>query len=213
MLADGDAGALSVPQAQMVSMIDRNSHRLLAQIENLLDISRIQSGRVASRPVPTDLPRLIAGAIDAMRPVAEAASVSLQSTVAPDLGELTVDPGQLDRVIVNLLSNAVKFTPAGGTVTLVANRDGAEIELAVEDTGIGIPAEEQPRLFDRFFRASTAEQRAIPGSGLGLAIVKEIVEAHHGTVSVDSRPEHGTRFTLRLPADPPTDSHAATAAA
>jgi signal transduction histidine kinase len=213
MLEDGDAGELSPAQAQMVSMITRNSDRLLAQIENLLDISRIQHGGGISWPARVDLGRLIGGAMEAIGAVAAAADVSVTADVASDIGDITADPGQLDRVLVNLLSNAVKFTQAGGSVTLVARRDDAMIEIEVSDTGIGIPADEQPLLFDRFFRASTAEQQAIPGSGLGLAIVKDIVDAHHGTVEVDSAPGVGTRFTLRLPVAAPTDSRETPAAA
>jgi signal transduction histidine kinase len=193
-------------------MIDRNSERLLSQIENLLEISRIESGVFRSRPAATDLGRLIASAVDAMRSTAAGGSVSLVTDVEPDIGEITADPGQLDRVLVNLLSNAVKFTPEGGEVALVARREGGAVEVSVTDTGIGIPADEVPLLFGRFFRASTAEQQAIPGSGLGLAIVKEIVDGHHGTIDVESTPGIGTRFTVRLPADPPVERAAEAAA-
>jgi signal transduction histidine kinase len=213
MLEDGDGGVLTEPQGQMVGMIARNSRRLRAQIENLLDISRIDIGAFQSRPVPTDLAQIVAGAAETIGAFAEAQSVSLEVATASGIGQITADPEQLERVLVNLLSNAVKFTPAGGAVILSARRDGEVVELSVSDTGIGIPAEEQPLLFDRFFRASSAEELAIPGSGLGLAIVKDIIEAHHGTVRVHSEPGHGTRFIVRLPVRPPTDQFAAAAAA
>ena len=109
------------------------------------------------------------------------------------------DGEQLDRVLVNLLSNASKYTPVGGQIAIDVDSDGGTLSISVADTGIGIPIDEQPHLFTRFFRASTARANSISGNGLGLAIVKSIVERHDGTVQVSSDPAAGSRFTVTLP--------------
>ena len=112
------------------------------------------------------------------------------------------DHERLVQLIGNLLSNALKFTPAGGTVTVRAFLDGGNVVLEVADTGIGIPADEQDRLFQRFFRSSTATQQAIPGTGLGLVISRAIAEAHGGTIDVTSQAGAGSCFRIELPVEP-----------
>jgi hypothetical protein len=109
------------------------------------------------------------------------------------------DRGRLAQVLDNLISNALKFTPEGGTVEVRTRADDEHAMLEVSDTGIGISPEDQPRLFERFFRSSKADEQAIPGTGLGLAIVKAIVEAHSGRIEVESREGEGTTFRVRLP--------------
>ena len=120
-------------------------------------------------------------------------------------GDLIIDgdSSRLEQVFVNLMSNAIKFTPREGTVTVIARRSRSEgdvVEVKVRDTGIGIPVEEFPNVFKRFFRASTATQASIPGFGIGLSLVQSIVREHHGTVTFDSTVGKGTVFTVTLPA-------------
>ncbi|MFC4057036.1 sensor histidine kinase, partial [Planomonospora corallina] len=149
----------------------------------------------------------------AVQPAFTAAGVELAAALAPDLPPLQGDAAQLERVLLNLLSNAVKFTPRGGTVTVSAGRDGGvrgdTVTLAVADTGVGIPEEEQGRLFTRFFRSSTASDNQVPGTGLGLAISKAIVDAHGGTIGVRSVPGRGTTVTVTLPLAAPAPQSAA----
>jgi signal transduction histidine kinase len=139
---------------------------------------------------------------EALRPAAEAASIELRVDVSDEVGMLLADAAQLDRALMNVVANAIKFSLPGGTVDLVARRDAAgALEIEVSDQGIGIAPEDQERMFTRFFRASSAQKRAIPGSGLGLAIVKEIIERHGGEIALTSALGEGTRVTIHLPVD------------
>lgn len=199
LLKDEETGPLTSPQRRMLDVVDRNANRLRALIEDLLTLSRIESGAFSSRKEPVDLVRLVASATDAVRPAAEAASITLETHCPSQPLVLEADSDQLDRVLMNLLSNAVKFTPKGGKVAVRADAWDGEAVLSVSDTGIGIPAEEQERLFQRFFRASNATDAAIPGTGLGLTIVRTIVANHGGVMEVDSEENRGTTFTARLP--------------
>jgi PAS domain S-box-containing protein len=199
MLTDGDYGELATSQAHGLEVIGRNSERLLVLIEDLLTLSHIETSALDLRREPT----LIASLVDDMRsqvgPIAEAKSVELVLVCCPEADTVVVDRVQLDRALLNLLTNAVKFTPAGGTVTLQARRESANLVFTVADTGIGIPNDEQDRLFTRFFRSSVATQMAIQGTGLGLTIVKRIVEEHGGTITIDSTPDVGTTVTVAIP--------------
>ncbi|MEU1853062.1 ATP-binding protein [Streptomyces sp. NPDC019990] len=199
LLKDDGTGPLTPPQLRMLDVVDRNANRLRALIEDLLTLSRIESGAFGSRKEPVDLCRLLASAADAIRPAADAARVAVETDCPPRPLVLEADADQLDRVLMNLLSNAVKFTPEGGKVTLRAEARDGEAVLSVSDTGIGIPAAEQERLFQRFFRASNATDAAIPGTGLGLTIVRTIVENHGGEMTVASEEGRGTHFTARFP--------------
>ncbi|MFE9442170.1 ATP-binding protein [Streptomyces sp. NPDC006602] len=199
LLMDEDTGPLSEPQRRMLDVVDRNANRLRALIEDLLTLSRIESGPFSSQKAPVDLRRLVSSAVDAIQPAATAASIDLETDCPQEPLILEADSEQLDRVLMNLLSNAVKFTPGGGQVSVrAAARDG-EVELSVSDTGIGIPAKDQKELFNRFFRASNATDAAIPGTGLGLTIVRTIVANHGGEMEVRSQEGEGTTVTARLP--------------
>jgi signal transduction histidine kinase/CHASE3 domain sensor protein len=199
LLLDAEAGELTDPQRRMLEVIGRNTRRLRELIEDLLILSRIESGNFRTAKQDVEIGGLVDGALAAIAPAAAKASVGLHTEVQRPLA-LSADPEQLDRVLMNLLTNAVKFTPPEGTVMVTARREGDEVVLSVADTGMGIPAAEQPGLFARFFRASNAIHQAIPGTGLGLAIVATIVDNHGGSISVRSTENVGTTFTVRLPA-------------
>ena len=200
MLADGDHGDLSTGQAHGVEVIGRNSERLLILIEDLLTLSHIETGALDLHREPTLVARLVDGVRSQVGPIAAAKSVALMLNCCPGTDTVVVDREQLDRALLNLLTNAVKFTPAGGTVTLQARREGADLVFTIADTGVGIPEDEQDRLFTRFFRSSVATRMAIQGTGLGLVIVKRIVEEHGGTISIVSTPGVGTTVTVTIPA-------------
>lgn len=139
----------------------------------------------------------------ALEPSTGEKSITLVAHCQSDLPPVYGDAGQLERGLLNLVSNAVKFTPAGGHVGITASSGEEGVEIAVTDSGIGIPAEEIPRLFRRFFRATNATAAAIPGTGLGLAIAMSVAKAHGGTISVTSSLGEGTTFTMRLPVRSP----------
>ena len=199
MLADGDSGPLTPEQAHVVAIIDRNGHRLLALIEDLLTLARVESQGLDVEPGPVDVAALVGGMTDAIRPMVAARGQTLAVDVADAPCSLIADGPLIERALTNLLSNAVKFTPQGGTVRLAVRRDDRLVVFAVSDSGIGISSEDQKRLFTRFFRSSVATVNAIPGTGLGLSIVKQIVDAHGGEITVDSGPGRGTSVSFTIP--------------
>lgn len=198
LLTDDDAGELTPQQARMLDVIGRNTRRLRELIEELLVLSKIESGTFQTTRHPVDLVDVVEAAAAAIAPAAAKAEVGLHTEVHGPL-LLTADAEQLDRALMNLLANAVKFTPAAGTVSLLARRVDDEVVIAIADTGMGIPQGEQDALFTRFFRASNAVREAVPGIGLGLAIVGTVVGNHHGRIDVDSTEGVGTTFTIHLP--------------
>ncbi len=203
LLRDAQPGELNDSQERMLEVIARNTRRLRELIEDILTLSRIETGEFRSDLADVDLADVIQRAVAAVAPVAEKASVGVHCDVRGPL-PLSGDAAQLDRVLANLLSNAVKFTGPEGTVTVRAERRDEEVVLTVADTGMGIPAEEQQALFARFFRASNAVRQAIPGTGLGLAIIRTIVENHQGSIEADSTENVGTTMTVHLPVAPLT---------
>jgi signal transduction histidine kinase len=203
LLLDTRSGELTAAQVRMLEVIGRNAARLRELIEDLLTLADTGSGDFHGRTEPLDLAHVIARTIAAIGPAADKTSVGLHSDVRGPL-PLRGDPVQLDRVLTNLLGNAVKFTGAEGTVSVHAERRGAELVLTVADTGMGIPDDEQQALFTRFFRATNAVHQAVPGAGLGLAIARTIVDRHGGSIEIASTENVGTTATVRLPAAGPS---------
>jgi signal transduction histidine kinase len=199
MMADGEAGPVSAPQAKMLDGVARNARRLKTMIEDMLTISKIELGAFTSRLSPVDLTILVPPAVDMIRPAAASGGLTVDVSCPRHGLIVDGDAEQLDRLLVNLLSNAVKYTPRGGRVALALDAADGWATLSVADTGIGIPEEDQASLFTRFFRASNAVEAAIQGSGLGLSIVRTIVDNHHGRLSVTSAVNQGTTVTVRIP--------------
>jgi signal transduction histidine kinase len=198
MLADGFGGQLGDDQAGVLEVIDRNARRLLALIENLLTISSVESGTFRLSIEPIQVYGLVEGAYQAVLPSLAKRDLELDVQVATDVGSVLGDAGQL----INLLSNAVKFTPDGGHIAISATRRDDKVALRVTDSGMGVPSDELPQIFERFFRSTSARKLAVQGTGLGLAITKKIIEEHGGTISVASRLGEGTEFTVLLPGGP-----------
>lgn len=172
------------------------SDRVLVMLNTLMDISEAESGTMQLRREPIALGDIVSRAIDLYRDVGEAKGVTIAANV--DAGVVvTADRTRLEQVAANLLDNAVKYTPARGRVDVDVRREANAAILRVSDTGHGIPADEQPRIFDRLFRGDTS--RAERGLGLGFSLVKAVVEAHDGTVELNSEPGRGSIFTVRLP--------------
>jgi signal transduction histidine kinase len=172
------------------------SDRVLVMLDTLMDISEAESGTLHLHRVPVRLADTVARAMDLYRDVAESKGVALTAHASADL-VVTADGTRLEQVAANLIDNAVKYTPAGGRVDVEGLRQGDRALLRVRDTGIGIRADELPRIWDRLFRGDTS--RAERGLGLGLSLVRAVVEAHGGTVEVASKPGHGSTFTVALP--------------
>ncbi|HTN53624.1 MAG TPA: ATP-binding protein [Anaeromyxobacter sp.] len=195
------AGPLAERQADLLSAARDDCERLQGIVEDLLDLSRIQSGRVELHRRRVPVRPLLEEAAAAIRAAAEAAGVTLELAPGEALDEaLQADPERLQLVLGNLLSNAVRHTPAGGRVTVSAARDERGIRLEVQDTGEGIPREYQERIFERFFRVPGA--RSGGAVGLGLYLAREIVRAHGGEIGVESAPGAGSRFWVVIPGAP-----------
>jgi PAS domain S-box-containing protein len=192
---------------QELELVQRNALRLAKLVNTLLDFSRIQAGRMQARFEPADLPALTAELASVFRSAIERAGLTLTVDCPPLDQPMHLDRQMWEKVVLNLLSNALKYT-FEGTITIRVAREDTDAIVAVTDTGIGIPAAEMPRLFERFHRIETARARSTEGSGIGLALVKELVGLHGGTITADSQEGAGTTFTVRLPfgaAHLPTD--------
>lgn len=210
LLRDGDAGPLQPMQDSMLETVARNTQRLRALIEDVLLISRVEAGTVRNERMPVAVGGIIDHVVTALRPQAEAGQVAMDVFPISDDALVLGDPAQIDRLLLNLLGNAVKFTPPNGRVSISVEVTDDHVVLYVQDTGIGIPADELDSLFTRFFRASNATERQIPGTGLGLTIIAGIVAAHDGRIDVESAPNDGTTFTVTLTRWDPDDLAALT---
>jgi signal transduction histidine kinase len=196
---ESDGGFTEV-QTEMLTTVDRNSRRLLALIEDILILSRIEQGTFETERERVDVVHVIEGALQVVKASLEAAEHQLTIEVDEDLASVLGDRAELERVVVNLLSNAIKFTPRAGSLSLRAKSEPGEIVIEVSDSGMGIDAADQEKIFTAFFRSAEAERQAISGTGLGLSIVRTIVEQHGGTISCVSEHGKGTTMIVRLPA-------------
>ena len=215
LVLDDEDQTLSAEQRKYLTTVERNAHRLLRLVGDLLFTAQVEAGRFTLQPEDVDLATVVRAAEETIRVTADAAGVAVAVETPADGLTVPGDAVRLGQACDNLVSNAVKFTPSGGRVTLslraawqtpdgeitAAERPGAVpvAQLSVSDTGMGIPTGEQGKLFTRFFRASTAQRNAVPGVGLGLTITKAITTAHGGTLDVVSAEGQGTTFTLTLP--------------
>ena len=172
--------------------------KLTQMVNQLLILARAEAGEIHWTDQSVDLSALAASLAEQMEPIATAKKVDLEEQINPGI-IVRGDSNWLERVILNLLDNAIKFTGGAGTVRLQLNSENGQAVLRVEDTGVGIPAEAIPHVFERFFRAEPSRSKHVEGVGLGLALAKWIVEQHHGRIEVESRPDQGTCFTVRLP--------------
>lgn len=187
-------------KAKAIKIIERNARSQTQLIDDILDVSRIITGKLRLNIQAVDLPNVISSAIEAIRPAAEAKDIRLQVLLDTQSAPLSGDPDRLQQVVWNLLSNAVKFTPKGGRVQLRLERVNSHIEIIVSDTGKGIEAEFLPHVFDRFRQSDGSMTRRHGGLGLGLAIVRQIVELHGGNVSAESGgKDQGATFAVHLP--------------
>jgi len=199
ILMAGKLGDVLPAQKERLEKIDKHSNSLVHLINNLLDIARIESGNVQMDIKETSLKEMLDSVVDIIMPQVKEKNISIkiESKIKPDI--IKADHAQLERALLNLLSNAVKFTPEKGNVKVEVKEWGDEIQFTVEDTGIGIPKQDIPKVFQEFFRADNALGQKIKGTGLGLSLVKKIVEAHKGRIWFNSELGKGTRFTFTIP--------------
>ncbi|HEY7321374.1 MAG TPA: ATP-binding protein [Candidatus Binatia bacterium] len=198
LIQEWDA-ALRPDMRQLLLIMQSNGMRLLKLINDLLDLVRLESGKMEVKLEPIAIEPFLYGLTNAVKKSAEDRGIHLGVVSDPAIATVLADSDKLERILLNLLFNALKFTPAGGKVEVKAKRENGELLLEVTDTGTGISEEQLPFIFDRFWQADTSSQRKYRGVGIGLALVKELVEVQGGTVGVTSEIGKGTQFTVRLP--------------
>ena len=203
LLLNPRVGALTEDQKAYVRDILESADHLLDLINDLLDLSKIEAGKMTLDPAPLALAEVLEQSLTVVREKAHQKNLRLETQIAPEvtaLGPVIADARRIKQILYNLLSNAVKFTPDGGSVTLIAQMEGpSEVAVSVRDTGIGIPVEHQERIFGAFEQVDSSYARQQQGTGLGLALTKRLVEMHGGRISLNSAPAEGSTFTFRLP--------------
>jgi len=185
---------------RFLETILNNARRMQRLVDDLLDLSRIESGRWQPEPEPVDVSAAIQDVWSGLAERADAGRIELAVEVDPGADALVVDPDALRQVLLNLVDNALRYSPAGGRITFRSRRQGDSLVLSVSDTGPGIAREHLPRIFERFYRADRSRSRDEGGTGLGLAIVRHLVEAHGGEVWAESERGRGTTVSCRFPA-------------
>lgn len=201
LLLEERLGTITPQQNDILVAVRDDSERLYQIVENLLDMGRIESGRALMELKPESVESIVLAGTESMRAAFADRGVELTADIPDDLPPVIADAGRVRLVFSNLLSNALKYTRPGGNVTVTARADDQTVRFAVRDSGSGIPQQYQSRIFERFFRVPG--QAGVTGAGLGLAIAREIIEAHNGRISVESRENVGSTFSFTLPrADP-----------
>jgi len=182
---------------EYASDINKDAHRLNRMITEMLDLDRMEAGRMTIHPEATDLNAIISEAADRVRPNAPGHPITL--ALDPGLGQFSADRDRLTQVVANLLSNAVKYSPTGGEIVVTTARDGSNARLTVRDHGMGIPTDQLETIWERYSRVETDTTRGIQGTGLGLPIVRQIVTMHGGKVWAESEVGRGSTFHVLLP--------------
>jgi len=198
LFLNGTLGPLTLEQREFMTVMARNLNRLTELITNLLDLSKIQAGKLALRIGPCRVEEIVDETLRVHQPLIGRRTIHVE--MPPDLPPMLADRDRMIQVIGNLVSNAVKFTPEGGTITVGAQVSDDRMTIRIEDTGIGIAPEKKERLFQRFERLDADPSR--PGTGLGLAICRELLELQQGSIHADSKPTGGTVFACEVPLAP-----------
>jgi signal transduction histidine kinase len=198
LLEEQSIGPLNEKQKRFVDHIHHDSLHLLELINDILDLSKIESGRVELHPEVFDLTGALEECLRSIRPQAKAKGLEVDTSGVASLA-LEADRLRVKQILTNLLSNAVKFTPAAGKIQVVAGLEGPNARIAVTDTGIGIPLEEHESVFDKFYQVSATTKGVREGTGLGLAITRSLVEEHGGSIWLKSEPGKGSSFIFTIP--------------
>lgn len=199
MLLRGDVGKLKTDQAEQIRALAESTKRLTGLVNDMLDASRLESGKMTAAPVETDFLALATDVAKEIEPLAAQKEQKLELKLPKALPKIVVDGKLIRQAIMNLLSNAVKYTPNGGDVLFSVEPGSDGVRVTVKDTGIGVPLDQQKRLFEKFFRADNAVKSGAEGTGLGLFVVKQIVELSGGRLEFVSEPGKGTSFFFTLP--------------
>jgi len=199
MLSDELFGKLNPTQKEYMEIILRSSRHLLQIISDILDLARIEQGKIVLNKEQVNLEELIQAVVTILKPQVDGRELEFRVDIQPQLPQMVIDPVRIKQVLYNLLSNAIKFTAPGGEITIRAWRQGEEVVVSVRDTGIGIKLEDQQRVFDEFYQCESLYQRKFEGVGLGLPLSKKLVELHQGRIELQSSYGQGTKVTFYLP--------------
>jgi PAS domain S-box-containing protein len=199
LIADEELGPVTVEQRHALDAIQRNSMRLEQLLADLMEASRPELPTLSGQRDPVEIGDVARHAARTMLPICARRRQSMEIVIDPDAGIVLGDERRLEHLVCNLLTNAIKFTPEGGSITVRVAREGAHAVVSVQDTGIGIPEDEQTKVFERFYRSVQREAAEVPGTGLGLSIVKAIAKNHGGDVVLESEVGVGTTISIRLP--------------
>ena len=198
VLLEGLAGPLQGKQKVFIARGMKKIDQLLELINDLLQVAKIEAGKHVQHQVPTDIGQIIHDTVEFMGPRARDRSIELTHS-CENLKPVQADPKRIEEIFSNLITNAINYSPEGGRVTVSAQGLGEYMEVKVTDTGVGIAEEELPKIFDKFYRVKHPKTRQVMGTGLGLAIVRGIIQAHNGTIDVQSAPDKGTTFRILFP--------------
>ena len=203
-ILEGAPGEASEGVLERVAIMRQAAEQIDALIQDLLDITRLEAGRLTVQAAPEDVATIVTRSIDGLRPLAEAGGVTLSATLSSSAVQVLADADRLIQLLSNIIGNAIKFTPAEGSVSLTVVARDAEVEFDVTDTGEGIAPDQLPYVFDRFHQAGSGRRASRHGAGLGLPIARGIVEAHGGRIWIESAPGAGTTVRFTLPRAEPT---------
>ncbi len=199
MLLDGDAGVLNKEQIEFVTNVNDSNNRMIDLVNDLLNITRIESDRIIIDPKPTNLSKLIEDVLAELKPKFLANNQKIIVSCNPNLAEINIDANLIRAVYLNLLSNAIKYTPSGGEITVIVSNKGGEVVSQISDSGFGIPKDEQTKVFSRFFRAKNIVKKVVDGTGLGLYLAKAIIDSSGGKIWFKSEEGKGTTFWFSIP--------------
>jgi signal transduction histidine kinase len=202
LILNKNTGPINESQEQFLSIADRNIKRLGRLINDLLDLTKLEAGKLDLKPQPSSIERIINESVEGLNTWAQTKSINIEHKIQDGLPLVNVDADRLIQVLINLIGNAIKFTPNNGNITVeaVLNKDKEELEVSVKDTGIGIDKENLAKVFDKFYQVGERSPADITGTGIGLAISREIVELHGGKIWVESEKGFGAKFIFTLPA-------------
>jgi signal transduction histidine kinase len=201
LLLSKTAGHLSNPQEEFLSIAQRNLERLSRLIDDLLDLSKLEAGKMELRPAPAALGKIINESIEGFSAWAKSKTITIKKEIQESLPQINIDHDRMSQVLSNLIGNAIKFTPHEGTITVEAKliEENGVIKVSVENTGIGIEEKDLVKIFDKFYQAGERLATDVTGSGIGLSIAKEIVQLHGGKIWAESDKGYGARFSFTLP--------------
>lgn len=201
MILDKSAGALSQTQEQFLTIAKSNLKRLSFLINDLLDLAKLESGKMRLTREISNLDEIIENAIEGLKAWADSKGIGIEKNMEPGLPALNVDPNRVVQIMTNLVGNSIRFTPNDGQIIIDTRlkKNAGWVEISVQDTGIGIPKEDLPKIFDKFYQSMERTSIDIGGTGIGLSIAKELVELHDGKIWVESEKGKGAKFTFTLP--------------